>query len=53
MGDILIALAVIVVSLVGIHEFRKAAAGRRRLDLLRELNRRETLSRRSSDTPFG
>ncbi len=51
-GDILAALAVIMLALIGIHGFRKAKAARNRLELLRELNRRESLSRRTSDTPY-
>jgi len=52
LGDILVVLVVVFGCLVAIRIFRKAAAARRRLDLLRELNRRESLSQRSSDTSF-
>jgi hypothetical protein len=52
LGDILVVLVVVFGCLVAMRSFRKAADARRRLDLLRELNRRESLSQRSSDTPF-
>jgi Flp pilus assembly protein TadB len=38
LGDILVVLVVVVGCLVVIRSFRKAAAARRRLDLLRELS---------------
>lgn len=52
LGDILVVLVSLLGCVIVIRSLRKAAAARRRLDLLRELSRRESLSGRSSDTPF-
>lgn len=52
LGDILVVLVSVFGCVFVIRSLQKAAATRRRLDLLRELSRRESLSGRSSDAPF-
>ncbi len=50
LGDIFVALVAVLGCLVVIRNLRKAAAARRRLDLLRELSRPESPSRRYSNS---